>query len=148
VSDERERAMARVGERLQDRAWGRANMAARGEAPDFRDFLRRAGTVTETEHFRVFRRAIFSAWGLSMQAGASQYCFPRQTLGDLNAYSAWEVALFDDRGFARPPEGFPCAGNWSGDDVAAYVPTEEVQQMFTWLWVQYGDPAPAPLHEG
>lgn len=76
---------------------------------------------------------------LSVQAHFAVYCKPRKTLNDLTKYTAWEIGLLQ-KGTLAHPSDVPFLEFrqewlelWGGDQVAGYVPTEMVQEIYEYL---------------
>ena len=102
------------------------------------------------QNFRMFRALQFgnSDVTLSIQAGGTHYCSPRETLplGD-TSYTAWEI------GFQRKEiEGTQLDEeiNWESPNedwtVAGYVPTAQVQELVDLLTSRHGAPTLQNLH--
>lgn len=110
---------------------------------DFRSKLKR--TPEDNRKF-TFRGSVKFKFGvhISVQAGFGAYSTPRQDLLEIKEYTAWEVAIWEkgwrgpwvsnrNRTTAHPLlKGHAWSQHWGDtDDVAGWVPTHEVQEMFT-----------------
>jgi hypothetical protein len=76
---------------------------------------------------------------LSIQASYGHYCRPAITTNDLNTYTHWEVALFDDENFLRVSDiapDLPCAAEmdyYFDNSVYGNVPTDLVEDLYNGL---------------
>lgn len=72
---------------------------------------------------------------VSIQASENHYCSPKLTLDDYHCYSEFEVALIKDDEFFHPlKSGEHSNTTWAKcwnpeDDVAAYMPKDEIENM-------------------
>ena len=84
-----------------------------------------------------------SGWMMSIQCSSFHYSSPREDLEDPKAYSSYELALCTPTGLRRPPEGCPHADcfepNWS--PVAGYLTADQIQDIFRYMYLNYGEPA-------
>jgi hypothetical protein len=63
--------------------------------------------VNYGESYRQFAPFKINSLWLSIQASASHFCRPRQTIIDLNQYTHFEVGLFTKEEYARAKNHFP-----------------------------------------
>lgn len=102
---------------------------------------------SEIVGIRKFRPLPFgTGHALSVQANKGVYCTPRKTLDDLSNYSAWEIAYLYN-GLAHPSDvpDIEFEEEWLGywdSQVAAYVPTAIVQEIYEYLCDVFGTQSP------
>lgn len=89
---------------------------------DFRQHLKRHGYGG-----RYMSKIRIGDVDMSIQASDCHYSTPRMIV-NTNAYVAWEVAIFRDKGPWLAVKGHEAL--WQGDDVAGYVPTATVQALY------------------
>jgi hypothetical protein len=113
-----------------------------GESPKFVDYLieYRRWEEGPWSSRMTYHIAFGNGAGISIQASPSHYCSDRRKILGYSDYTSWEI------GFTRrilPPEidGIirweDPAADWT---VAGYVPTADVQSLFDYLYIEYGDP--------
>lgn len=139
--------LARMLERAGEGRKSRAIRLSIGEFPSFVTLLVEAERVGPG--FRLTRAITFgdSEVSISIQAGPSQYCSNRSQILSYDAYTAWEIGfqrslLPTEVETAMPPGGINWEDSSADWTVAGYVPTETVQALVEWLYVEYGEPSP------
>lgn len=129
------RAQAQAG----DTKAGRRLRLLTGSSPRFQSLLQVTGKWAQ---WAQLARAIAfgdSGVSISIQGGGSHYCDPRANV-PYSQYVEWEIGF--ERGIlpteiAAPLDWESPAADWS---IAGYVPTEKVQALFDYLFVEYGEP--------
>lgn len=93
----------------------------------FNEWLNEGRKVTNEWHAHISRVKCADGYSISIQASSGHYCTPRETIRDVQGYSAFELgypsasddALFE---YAEEPEN-------PTDTVYPYVPREVIEQV-------------------
>lgn len=141
-------------ERAGDERAGRLLRVLLGTGPVFQEYLVEAqtfgggGRITRAVQFGTSARPQ-PREKLSIQAGATHYCRPRYPL-PYAAYTAWEIA-YNRADLPAEVEAW-MGQHWEDPEdswsVAGYVPTETVQRLFSYLFVEHGEPCSLACERG
>jgi hypothetical protein len=101
------------------------------------NFTKELVEMTFTDSYRKFQLIhLKDNLYLSVQASMFHHSKPTETIDDLNEYTHWEIALFDDEKLLRIAEVLPTFRSLAevelywGEVYYGYVPTDLVEEVY------------------